>query len=275
MSETASTTSPTPGPQQIPETWDAVAPTYAADVAQWASYAAEALRIVPVASTDRVLDVACGPGTLAFLAAPRASRVDAVDFSPGMIEQLRACASREGVKNVEGAVMDAQSLAFPDATFDTAFNLFGFFFFMDRPRAFREMHRVLVPGGRGLIATWAPIDRRPVMKVGFEAMAEALPQFPRPSKGDLQEPEECVREMTAAGFRDVTVQVFTATAHVDSAEQYVDMIVRSGAPFAAMRRKLGEEAWGAIRARLVEAVRKRIPGPTDLSAEAILTSGIR
>ena len=275
MSETTSTQAQTPGPQQIPDTWDAVAPTYAEDVAQWGSYAAEALRIVPVASTDRVLDVACGPGTLAFRAAQGASRVDAVDFSPGMIEQLRARASREGVKNVEGAVMDGQALGFPDGTFDAAFNLFSFFFFMDRPRAFREMHRVLMPGGRALIATWAPIDRRPVMKIGFDAMAEALPQFPRPSKGDLQEPEECVREMTAGGFREVTVQVFTATVHVDSAEQYFDMIVRSAAPLAAMRRKLGEEAWGAIRVRLIEAIQKRLPGPADLTAEAILTSGIR
>src|SRR4051794_34919559 len=115
MSQNAQTPSAaTPGMQQLPTTWDAVAPTYAEDVAQWAQYAEEALRLVPVAATHRVLDVACGPGTLALLAAPRAARVDAVDFSPGMIEQVRRRASQQGAKNVEAAVMDAQALAFPD-----------------------------------------------------------------------------------------------------------------------------------------------------------------
>ena len=113
------------------------------------------------------------------------------------------------------------------------------------------------------------------MRIGFEAVAEAVPQFPRPSKGDLQQPEECVREMTAGGFHDVTAHVFTVSVHVESAEKYLELLVRSAAPFAVMRKKLGEEAWGAVRARVLEAVRKRLPGPADLSAEAILTSGIR
>jgi ubiquinone/menaquinone biosynthesis C-methylase UbiE len=264
-----------PSPQQIPETWDAVAPTYAEDVSQWTAYAAEALRILPVASTDRVLDVACGPGTLSFLAAQRAARVDAVDFSPGMIEQLRSRASRDGVKNVEGAVMDAQELAFPDATFDAAFSLFSFFFFPDRARAFRALHRVLKPGKRAVVVTWAPLEKRPIMQIGFEAMAEALPQFPRPSKGDLQDPDECVREMTAGGFGDVTAHTFTASVHIESPERYVDLIARSAAPIAVMRKKVGEEGWKAIRGRILEAVRKRLPAAADLSAEAIFTSGTR
>jgi len=43
--------------------------------------------------------------------------------------------------------MDAQSLAFGDATFDAAFCTFAFMFFPDRGCAFREMRRVLRPGG--------------------------------------------------------------------------------------------------------------------------------
>ena len=266
----------TPSPQQLPSTWDAVAPTYAEDVAQWAAYTHEALRVVPVGPSDRVLDVASGPGTLAFAAAPHAARVDAIDFSNEMIEQLRARAAREGVTNVEGAVMDAQSLTFPDGTFDTAFCLFGFFFFPDRARAFREIQRVLRPGGRALIATWSPIERRPLMRLAFDAMAEALPQFPRPSKGDLQDPNECVREMTEAGFHDVVAHVFTASVRIDSAESYLDLIVRSGAPLAAMKKKLDEATWSSATARILDALRRRLPeGGADFAAEAIFTRATR
>src|SRR5690242_30782 len=94
---------PPPPPQQQPPTWDAVAPTYAEEIWQWTAYVDEALRVLPVAATHRVLDVACGPGTLAFAAASRVHRVDAVDFSPGMIEMLTQRASREAVANVHGS----------------------------------------------------------------------------------------------------------------------------------------------------------------------------
>jgi len=269
-------TPPTPSLQQLPSTWDVVAPTYAEEAVQWDAYAKEGLRLLPVAASDRVLDVACGSGTLSFLLAPRVSRVDAVDFSPGMIEEVVRRASREGVDNVHAAVMDAQSLAFPDGSFDAAFCLFAFFFLPDRARAFRELFRVLRPGGRALIATWGPIERRPLMKIAFDALAEAMPQAPRPTKGDLQECEECVREMTDAGFRDVSAHVFSITTHVDSPERYLDLIARSAAPLAVMRQKLGEEGWAATRARLLDEVRRRMPeSGADLEAEAILTHGVR
>jgi ubiquinone/menaquinone biosynthesis C-methylase UbiE len=267
---------PQPGPMQNPTNWDIVAPTYAEDVAQWKTYAEDAVRIVRLAPSDRVLDVACGPGTITFLAAPQVSSVSAVDFSPGMIEQLKERAAREGIRNIEAAVMDAQALEFPDSTFDAAFCLFAFFFFPDRARAFRELHRVLRPGGRALIATWGPIERRPLMQLSFEALAEALPHLPRPAKGDLQVPEECIQEMSAAGFADVTAQVVTASVRFESAKHYTDLMVRSSAPFAAMKQRLSAEEWNAAEARFHEAVQKRMPADgAELSAEAILTSGQR
>lgn len=265
-----------PSLQQLSSTWDAVAPTYAADIGQWTDYAEEALRTLELGPTARVLDVACGPGTLALLAAKRAARVDAVDFAPGMITELEQRAAEQGLGNVHARVMDAAALDFPDASFDAAFCLFAFFFFPDRQKAFQELRRVLVPGGRALIATWAPLDRRPVMRLAFEAVAEALPSFPRPTKGDLQDPAECVGEMGAAGFRDVKTHAFTASIRVSSPEQYLQLIVRSAAPFAVMRKKLGEEAWREHETRLLEALRPRIPATgAELSAEALITLGTR
>lgn len=268
--------SQSPSLQQQPETWDVVAPTYAEDVHQWADFAEEALRTLPLGTGDRVLDVATGPGTLALPAAQRAARVDAVDFSPGMIRELDERARRAGLENVVGAVMDAQALGFDDASFDAAFCLFGFFFFPDRAKAFRELRRVLRPGGRALIATWAPIERRPIMQLAFEAMTEALPDMPRPTKGDLQDPGECVREMSDAGFRDVASHPFSASVRVGSAEDYLNLLVRSAAPLAVMKKRLEERAWNATLARLLDALRRRIPeGGAELAAEAFFTSGTR
>ncbi len=268
----------TQGPtgQQVPSTWDAVAEGYATAVSQWTGFAEEALGRVSIAPTDRVLDVASGPGTLAFPAARKASRVDAVDFSPEMIAQLRARAEREGIRNIHTAVMDAQSLEFGDGTFDLACCAFAFFFFPDRAKAFRELHRVLKPGGHALVLTWGPIERRPLMKVAFDALAEAMPHLPRPTKGDLQSPEECIREMSEAGFRELTSEPFTSSYRFDSPEHYAQTMIQSGAPFAVMRKSMPPSAWQPLVEGFIGALRTRIPpGGTDLVAEAVITVGTR
>jgi len=267
---------PQAGPLGAPEVWDAIASGYAKDVTPFfAMYADEALRIAGVGPSFRVLDVASGPGTLAFLAAPRVARVCAVDFSPKMIDELNMRAARDGVGNVESALMDAQALAFGDGTFDAAFCLFAFMFFPDRAQAFREILRVLREGGKAIVGTWAPIERRPMLKVGFDAMAEAIPGLPPMPKGDLQDPEACIDEMTAAGFREVSVHPFTASLRIDSAEHYLQVMERSGAGFAALRKKVGD-AWPAAQKRLLEGIARRIPeGGADFSAEALLSVGTR
>jgi ubiquinone/menaquinone biosynthesis C-methylase UbiE len=261
----------------VPDVWDAIANSYAMDVMPYfALYAEEALRIAEPGSSAHILDVACGPGTLAFLAAPRVARVTGIDFSPRMIEEVRARVEREGVRNLDAEVMDAQALRFADSTFDVAFCLFAFMFFPDRGRAFRQMFRVLRDRSKAIVVTWAPIDRRPFIKIGFEAMAEAVPQMPPLPRGELQDPEACIEEMTAVGFRDVTTHRFTASVRVDSAEHYLRIMERSGAGFAAMRKKMGEDNWPRVYGRLLEAVRRRIPeGGTELSAEAIFSVGVR
>lgn len=263
-------------PMQVPATWDSVAAGYAERIPYFHAWAEEALRLGAPTPDDRVLDVGTGPGTLALLAARHAAHVTAVDFSPGMIAELRNLAARDGLTNVDAEVMDAQALGLPDASFDRAFCLFAFMFFPDRARAFGELHRVLRPGGRVVITTWAPIERRPMMKIGFDALAEAMPEAPRPQKGDLQTPEECVAEMSAVGFRDVVSRPFTSHVRTDSAEQYLDFMVRTGAPFAAMRKRLGEPGWTELMERMLTALRRSIPeGGASLAAEGLLTVGTR
>jgi ubiquinone/menaquinone biosynthesis C-methylase UbiE len=268
------TETPPRSPLQVPDSWDAVADGYAEHLRSWTAYADEAVRLAGLQPSDQVLDVGCGPGNLAFTAAASTRKVTAVDFSPGMIEALEKRKQREGVENIEARVMDAQTLDLPDASFDAAFSLFAFMFFPDRKKAFAEIKRVLKPGARLVIATWAPIDRRPVMKLGFDALAEALPDMPKPTKGDLQSIEECEGEFGEAGFVEVSSRALTDSVHVESAEHYLDLMVRTAAPFAVMRKRIGEEAWQGVMQRLKDALARRLPATgADLSAEALLTVG--
>jgi ubiquinone/menaquinone biosynthesis C-methylase UbiE len=262
-------------PMQQPAMWSAIAEGYEARFEQFGmAFAEEALRLLALAPGAEVFELACGPAGFSLRAAPRVARVVAGDFSPGMIEQAKAAAARAGAGNVEARVMDAQALDLPDASVDAAACLFGFMFFPDRARAFAELRRVLRPGGTLLVATWAPIERRPAMKIGFDAVAEVAPEMPRPDKGDLQSEEDCVAEASAAGFTDVEVTRFSSGFTCASGEEYYAAIEQTSIPLQLARKRLGD-GWPAFRAKLVGAVERRLPADRYLAAEALFTRARR
>ena len=258
------------------ELWDEVASGYARNIMPFfASFAEEAARIVAPKANEHVFDVACGPGTLALRLAPRVRRVSAVDNAPAMVRELRAIAGRVGVTNVDGHVMDAQNLAFEDGVFDAAFCLFAVMHFQDRARALGEMRRVLRRQGRALVATWATLVRRPFVKIGFEAMREAFPEVEFLSDGVWEEPDECLSELSAAGFHQVTSTRAVATIRIHSPQHYLSIVERSGVGLATLRR-LFAEGWPVARGELLQSLRRRIPEDgMDLTAEALMSACIR
>ena len=116
---------------------------------QWASKLVDA---AAVEANHKVLDVACGTGILARAVHSRLGATGSVvglDPSPGMLavanELAPAVSWRQGM---------AESIPFPDRSFDAVVSQFGLMFFADRHKALREMFRVLVPAGRLVVAVW-------------------------------------------------------------------------------------------------------------------------
>lgn len=97
-----------------------------------------------------VLELGCGVGSFWAANRDRISpgwRVTLADLSPGMVREAerRLSGYRPGLTF---ATADAEALPFPDATFDAVFAHFMLYHVADRPRAIREMARVLRAGGR-------------------------------------------------------------------------------------------------------------------------------
>jgi SAM-dependent methyltransferase len=104
---------------------------------------------------ERVLDLGAGAGTDSLVAArmvgPEGS-VTGVDMTPEMLARARLAADELGVTNVQFVEAEAESLPFPDASFDVVISNGVIDLIPDKDAVFAELGRVLEPGGRIQIA---------------------------------------------------------------------------------------------------------------------------
>jgi len=100
-----------------------------------------------------LLDVACGSGQLASIAAREGVRVTGVDIAENLIERAQARSVAEGV-SAQFQVSDAESLPFPDSHFDVVVSLVGAMFAPRPDLVATELTRVCVTGGTIAMANW-------------------------------------------------------------------------------------------------------------------------
>jgi demethylmenaquinone methyltransferase/2-methoxy-6-polyprenyl-1,4-benzoquinol methylase len=114
----------------------------------WRRHAVRLARLQP---GDIVLDVCAGTGDFAFelaRAVGETGRVYAVDFCEPMLQVGKRKAQRQKNRTISWILADALALPFRNDTFDAVTIGFGVRNLIDKPAAFREMMRVLKPGGR-------------------------------------------------------------------------------------------------------------------------------
>ena len=138
----------------------------------------------------RVLDLGCGTGRFAAALAQRhGCTVVGVDPSPAMLAM--ACARTGAVTWVDGR---AESLPLGDDAVERAFMQTVVHLVEDRPAAFAEVRRVLVPDGILAILTVDPAGAPRFW------MADVLPSYAAIDAARFPAPETLLRELRAAGF---------------------------------------------------------------------------
>jgi SAM-dependent methyltransferase len=198
--------------------------------AAWASgdFAVVASRIVLVAehlcdTADlhagwRVLDVATGSGNAAIAAARHGCVAVGVDYVPALLESGRRRAEAEGlaVELLEG---DAESLPFPDDSFDAVTSVYGAMFAPDHAQAAAELLRVCRPGGTIALANWTPdgFIGELFRTVGAHVPPPAGVQSPM-----LWGTEAHLRELLGDGIASLEIEERTFTFRFTSAEEFVD-----------------------------------------------------
>ena len=178
----------------------------------WAAFLVDTLNVGP---SEAVLDVSCGPGTVAEMAARRVTdtgRVVGVDLSPAMLQIARAGRVPDNAALIEYIEGPGDALPLGDGEFDVVTCQQGLQFHPDRVASLREMRRVLGEGGRVGVATWTDIEESPP----FAALAGALGEIDeelgtryRGMPWSLTDPDELGGLLEQAGFVNVRVERHT------------------------------------------------------------------
>jgi len=124
-----------------------------------AQFADSLSRLVSAKPSDRAVDLASGPGTLALQFARKVRWVHAVDLTPAMLARARRTAESEGLGNLSFTLGDAQALPIATGSLELAVTSYSLHHVPDPARMIREMARVVKSDGRvGIIDIVVPED---------------------------------------------------------------------------------------------------------------------
>ena len=187
---------------------------------------------------ERSLDLACGTGAVAELAAQSGATVTGVDLAPALLETARARTAERGlaIDYVEG---DCENLAMiDDASFDVVASTCGIMFAPDHQATARELARVTRPGGRIGLANWEP-------EGGLHAMFKMMAPFAPPPPEGAGSPfawgdEAHVRELLGDAF-ELEFEHDVSTLDLPSGEAYWQLFSTSYGPTMAIAAGLDDE----------------------------------
>jgi len=138
--------------ESVVNTFDNISERYDDLVGGWMRYSTNrVLDEIELPDDPTCLDVASGTGLSTFELVGRCGgrgTFHGIDIAEATVEIANGAARERGLGNVVFAKMDAEDLRFPDGTFDLVLSNMSLQFFPDKPRALREIHRVLKPGGQ-------------------------------------------------------------------------------------------------------------------------------
>jgi ubiquinone/menaquinone biosynthesis C-methylase UbiE len=153
---------------------------------------------LPLKPGMRVLDVACGTGNLAVIAARRGCVTSGVDIAANLIAQARERARMDAL-HIQFTEGDAEQLPYADGQFDAVVSMYGAMFAPRPELAASELFRVTRPGGFVAMANWTPEGFVGKMFQIFKAHVPPPPGIPSPL---LWGDEATVRERLK-GFSEI------------------------------------------------------------------------
>jgi len=223
----------------------------------------------PMVRGSRVLDVACGTGNLAVIAARNGCAAHGIDIAANLIAQAKIRAGVAGL-SIDFEEGDAEALPFGDGGFDLTVSMFGVMFAPRPAVVVEELRRVTKRGGRIALANWMPEGFIGRMFTIFKAHLPPPPAgVPSPMGWGV---EETVHERLREGFTNVRL---TRRAEVMRypfpPAETVEFFRKYYGPTLKAFESLSASAQEALRRDLVELQIQHntsaTPGTTEVTAE--------
>ena len=173
----------------------------------------------------QVLDVACGRGAVfvpASTAVSATGQIIGIDISEGMIEQARSEVSVQGLANTKVLKMDAESLDFPDSSFDFVLCGLCLFFFPNLDQALTGFLRVLKSGGRLAASTFQAVEDARTKRWDEldDAFKDYLKPVPTAQTKKLDSEAEIRQVLSQAGFSETEVMPYEETFYFNSEDEW-------------------------------------------------------
>jgi SAM-dependent methyltransferase len=210
---------------------------------------------------ERVLELACGPGSVGLAAAARVAPRGEVVMSDVVAEMTAIAAGRAealGLSNVSTKLLDLERIEEPDGSYDVALCREGLMLVPDPACAAREIRRVVRPGGRVALAVWGPRERNPWLGIVFDTVGAQLgapvppPGIPHPFS--LDDADTLARLLAEAGFSEISVGEVPTPYCAASFEEWWERSSALAGPLAQKLAALPEPARQSLRSRARQAV---------------------
>lgn len=225
-------------------------------------WAEELIRRAAPRSGARVLDAGCGTGVVTRAVAravgPR-GQVTGLDMNQAMLDVARRVPVEEGAAPIVWVQSAADQIAYPDATFDLITCQQMLQFAPDRGAVLREFRRLLAPGGRLALATWAAAELHPLQMEIDRAIARYTGQPGLIAGFALSDEAELRRLLEGAGFPRVTIELIARESRYPGPDRAVQQWLLAATAGIASFRQLDHDARDEllerIAADLAEAIR--------------------
>lgn len=169
------------------------------------------LTLASLKEGNTVLDLGSGAGFDCFLAASKVGpkgRVIGVDMTPEMIEKAKANAKKIESKNVEFRLGEIENLPLEDNSVDVVISNCVINLSSDKTRVFKEVHRVLKPGGRLAISDISLTKELPKeVRESIEAYVGCV--------GGAIIIDDYKKIVEVSGFKDVKLTVKNSSSCID------------------------------------------------------------
>ena len=254
------------GSGQPPGAVDWGAGHYETTAAQLAPAAAVAVQRASLRPGERVLDLGCGTGNAALLAARAGAAVTGVDPAARLLQVARDRAAAEGAE-IDFTPGDAASIPLAKASVDAVVSVFAVIFARDPGAAAAEMRRVLGPRGRIVLSAWLPAGTVFAMNAAAADTVRRAVGAPAPPKGFAWHDRDALAGLFGAYGFGVELEEHSLTFSAASVDEYLDVESRSH-PMAvtgiAVLEQLGQAE--ALRKRLRRILTEGNEDPTAFRA---------